>query len=104
MNRIRLMRFVLRCRSYKTEYLLDLADVVVAIKDEKGKVKLHHAGYLIAHDAAFQGFCGSLASLILVNSTAGAASGALRDVGINDHFMKELAATLIPSCRTVLKS
>ena len=101
MNRIRLMRFVLRCRSYKTEYLLDLADVVVAIKDEKGKVKLHHAGYLIAHDAAFQGFCGSLASLILVNSTAGAASGALRDVGINDHFMKELAAKLIPNSSTL---
>jgi uncharacterized membrane protein len=87
----------LKLRKLQSEYLLDLEDAVVAVKDEKGKVKLHHAGYLIAHDAAFQGFCGSLASLILVNSTAGAASGALTDVGINDHFMKELAATLIPS-------
>src|ERR1700730_2543813 len=87
----------LKLQKLQSEYLLDLADVVVAIKDEEGKVKLHHAGNLIAHDAVFQGFCGSLASLILVNSTAGAASGALTDVGINDHFMKELAATLIPS-------
>ena len=87
----------LKLQKLQSDYLLDLADVVVAIKDEEGKVKLHHAGNLIAHDAVFQGFCGSLASLILVNSTAGAASGALTDVGINDHFMKELAATLIPS-------
>src|ERR1700736_2823393 len=87
----------LKLQKLQSEYLLDLADVVVAIKDEEGKVKLHHAGNLVAHDAVFQGFCGSLASLILVNSTAGAASGALTDVGINDHFMKELAATLIPS-------
>ena len=85
----------LKLQELQSEYLLDLADVVVAVKDETGKVKLHHAGNLIAHDAVFQGFCGSLASLILVNSTAGAASGALTDVGINDHFMKELAATLI---------
>jgi len=87
--------FRLKLQGLQSEYLLDLADVVVAIKDEEGKVKLHHAGNLIAHDAP--GFFGSLTSLILVNSTAGAASGALTDVGINDHFMKELAETLIPS-------
>jgi hypothetical protein len=40
-------------------------------------------------------FCGSLASLILLNAAAGAVSGgALTDVGINDRFMKELAAIL----------
>jgi uncharacterized membrane protein len=44
----------------------------------------------------YGGFCGSLANLILTNAAAGSASGALTDVGINDHFMKELAATLIP--------
>jgi uncharacterized membrane protein len=87
----------LKLQKLQSDYLLDLADVVVAIKDEEGKVKLQHAGNLIARDAVFPGFCGSLASLILANSAAGAASGALTDVGINDHFMKELAATLIPS-------
>jgi uncharacterized membrane protein len=75
---------------------LDLADVVVAVKDEMGKTKLHHADNLIIDDTVFRGFCGSLACLILQNAAAGAASGALTDVGINDHFMKELAATLIP--------
>ena len=29
-----------------SQYLLDLADVVIAVKDETGKVKLHHVGNL----------------------------------------------------------
>jgi len=37
-----------------------------------------------------------LTSLILTNAAAGVVSGALADVGINDQFMKELAATLLP--------
>ena len=76
---------------------MDLADVVVAVKDETGKAKLHHAGNLWAEGAALQGFCGSLANLIFLNATVGAASGALADVGITDRFMKELATVLIPS-------
>jgi uncharacterized membrane protein len=80
----------------QAEHLLDLADVVVAVNDEKGKVKVHHAGNLTADEAAYGGFCGSLTNVILINAAAGAASGALTDVGINDHFMKELTATLIP--------
>ena len=71
--------------------------MVVAVKDKVGKAKLHHATNLIPDDMVFQGFCGSLASLIFHNATTGAASRALADVGINDHFMKELTATLIPS-------
>jgi uncharacterized membrane protein len=86
----------LKLQKLQSENLLDLADVVVAVKDEKGKVKVHHAGNLAAEGAVYGGFCGSLASLIVVNAAAGAASGALTDVGINDHFMKELAATLSP--------
>ena len=33
--------------------------------------------------------------------TAGAASGALTDVGINDHLMKELAAAMTPGSSTL---
>jgi uncharacterized membrane protein len=91
----------LKLQKLQSEYLLDLADVVVAVKDETGKVKLHHADDLPAADAVFRGFCGSLASLILANAAAGAGSGALTDVGINDHFMKELAKTLIPNSSTI---
>lgn len=86
----------LKLQKLQSEYLLDLVDVVVAVKDETDKVKLHHAGNLIVDDAVLGGFCGSLATLMFLNAAAGAASGALTDVGITDHFMKELAGTLIP--------
>jgi len=72
------------------------------VKDEAGKARLHRAGNLLAEGAAFQfGFCGSLANLIFMNVTAGVTSGALRDVGITDRFMKELATVLIPSRSTL---
>ena len=87
----------LKLQKLQSEGLLDLADVAVAVKDEKGKAKLHHAGNLLAEGAAFQGFCGPLANLILLNATAGTPYGALADVGITDRFMKELATVLIPS-------
>ena len=86
----------LKLQKLQRDGLLDLADVAVAVKDETGKAKLHHAGNLLAEGAAF-GFCGPLANLILLNATAGTASGALADVGITDRFMKELATVLIPS-------
>ena len=91
-----------KLQKLQSEGVVDLADVAVAVKDETGKAKLHHAGNLWAEGVALQGFCGSgfcgsLANLILLNATAGAASGALADVGITDRFMKELATVLIPS-------
>jgi uncharacterized membrane protein len=86
----------LKLQKLQSEYLLDLEEVVVAVRDEKGKVKLHKAGSPTAAGAICGGFCGSLTGLIFQNAATGAASGALTDVGINDHFMKELAARLIP--------
>src|SRR6516164_5813946 len=91
----------LKLQKLEGEGLLDLADVVVAVKDEAGKARLHRAGNLLAEGSAFQGFCGSLANLIFLNATAGVTSGALVDVGITDRFMKELATVLIPSRSTL---
>jgi uncharacterized membrane protein len=86
------------------DYLLDLGDAVVAVKDKSGKVKLHQAVNLTAAGALSGGFWGSLIGLIFLNpllglamgAAAGAVSGALADVGIDDKFMKELAETLQP--------
>jgi uncharacterized membrane protein len=86
------------------EYLIDLEDAVVAEKNDKGKVKLHLAQNLTANGVLTGGFWGSLIGLIFLNpllglavgATAGAVSGALRDVGINNKFMKELAESLRP--------
>ena len=86
------------------DYLIDLEDAVVAVKDQKGKVRLHQAVNLTAAGAVSGRFWGSLIGLIFLNpllgmvagATAGAVSGALTDVGIDDKFMKELATAMKP--------
>jgi len=94
----------LKLRKLQSEYLIDMEDAVVAVKDTAGKVKLHQAMNLTAAGAVSGGFWGSLVGLIFLNpllglaigAGAGAVSGALSDVGINDQFMKDLAAALTP--------
>lgn len=84
------------------EYLIDLEDAVVAVKNDKGKVRLNQALNLTAAGALSGGFWGSLIGLLFLNpllgaaagASAGAISGALSDVGINDDFMKSLASGL----------
>ena len=91
------------------DYLIDLEDAVVAVKNQKGKVRLHQAVNLTAAGALSGGFWGSLIGLIFLNpllgmamgATAGAVGGALTDVGIDDKFMKELAATMKPGSSTL---
>ncbi|WP_291982766.1 DUF1269 domain-containing protein [Candidatus Accumulibacter sp. ACC005] len=88
-------------RKMQREYLIDLEDAVVAVKDDQGKVKLHQMYQLAAAGALSGGFWGALIGLIFmspllgmaVGAGAGAVSGALTDVGINDDFMKNLAAS-----------
>jgi uncharacterized membrane protein len=91
----------LKLRKLHSEYLLDLEDVVVAVKDEKGKVKLHQSVNLTADGAVSYGFLGSLTGLIFLNAAGATASGALTDVGVNETFMKELSATLSPGSSTL---
>ncbi len=84
------------------EYLIDLEDAVVAVKNDKGKIKLYQAVNMTAAGAVSGGFWGSLIGLLFLNpllglaagAGAGAISGALTDVGINDDFMKRLAERL----------
>jgi uncharacterized membrane protein len=84
------------------DYLIDLEDAVVAVKDESGKVKLHQMYNLTAAGAVSGGFWGTLIGLIFLNpllglavgASAGAVSGALTDVGLDDKFMKSLAESL----------
>ena len=95
----------LKLRRMQQDYLVDLEDAAFAVKNEKGKVRLHQAVNLTAAGAASGGFWGMLIGLIFLNpllglavgATAGAVSGALTDLGINDRFMKDLAATLKPN-------
>jgi uncharacterized membrane protein len=95
--RIKLMKM-------QKDYLIDLGDAVVAVKDQSGKVKLHQAVNMTAAGAVSGGFWGTLIGLIFLNpliglavgATTGAVSGALTDLGIDDKFMKDLSGTLKP--------
>src|SRR5262245_64990406 len=86
------------------EYLIDLADAVVVVRDAKGKVKLRQLYDLTAAGAISGGFWGALIGLLFLNPlfgiavgvAAGAISGALRDVGIDDNCMKSLGETPKP--------
>jgi uncharacterized membrane protein len=94
----------MKLQKMQQAYLIDLDDAVVAVKNAKGKVKLHQPVNLTALGAASGGFWGALIGMIFlapfagfaVGALAGGISGALRDVGINDQFMKDLADTMKP--------
>src|SRR5262245_51575175 len=86
------------------QYLIDLADAVVVVRDANGKVKLGQLYDLTTSGAVSGGFWGALIGLIFLNplfgmalgAAAGAISGALTDVGIDDNFMKQLGQALKP--------
>lgn len=86
------------------EYLLELSDAVIAVKDVEGRIKLNQLMSTTAAGAVSGTFWGTLIGLIflmpLVGAALGAASGAiggaLTDVGLNDHWMKETASAIQP--------
>ena len=88
------------------EYLIEMEDVVVVTKDDKGKVKLHQAQNLTALGAVSGGFWGVLIGMIFLNpllgaavgAGAGALSGALADIGISNDMMKSFAESFKPGC------
>ena len=87
------------------EYLIKMEDAVVVTKDPEGKVKLHQAVNLTAAGAVGGTFWGALIGLIFLNPLVGAAvgagagalSGKMADIGIDDKFMKELGETFQPN-------
>ena len=84
------------------EYLIELGDAVVALKEVNGWVKLNQLLQPVAQGAVSGMFWGSLIELLfmmpLAGAAIGAASGALKgrlaDLGINDDFMRQAARTL----------
>lgn len=91
------------------EYLIEMEDVVVVTKDDKGKVKLHQAVNLTAAGAVGGGFWGMLIGMIFLNpllgaavgAGAGALSGRFTDIGIDDAFMKDLGEQFQPGCSAI---
>src|SRR5215813_1818396 len=86
------------------EYLIELGDAVIAVKDPQGRVKLNQMLNTTAAGAVSGAFWGTLIGLIFLMPLAGAALGAaggtlggyLTDVGLDDKWMKETAAAIKP--------
>ena len=84
------------------DYLIELGDAVIAVKQPNGGVKLNQLFHPTTTGAVSGTFWGTLIGLIFLMPLAGAAigaatgalSGALTDVGINDQFMKDVAQSL----------
>ena len=84
------------------EYLIELGDAVIAVKQPDGRVKLNQLVNATASGAVSGTFWGALIGMIFLMPLAGAAigaasgaiSGRLTDVGINDQFMKDAAQSL----------
>jgi len=84
-------------------HLIELDDMVIAEHRNDGKLKLHQpslAGVGAAGGALWGGLIGLIFFAPLLGMAIGAASGAvagkLTDSGVDDNFMKNLAANLEP--------
>jgi uncharacterized membrane protein len=84
------------------EYLIELGDAVVAVKQPNGSVKLNQLFQPVAAGAATGAMWGMLLGLFLltpligvaIGAASGALGGKLTDLGINDAFMRDVGKTL----------
>ena len=84
------------------DYLIELGDAVIAVKQPNGRVKLNQLFHPAAAGAAMGTMWGTLIGLIFlmpllgaaVGAASGAVGGALTDVGIDNRFMKDVAASI----------
>jgi uncharacterized membrane protein len=106
-------RVLLRLSKLKKEYLIDIEDAVVVVRDESGKVHLKQSINTVAAGATTGflsgGLWGTFVGLLFLNpltgfvlggtigAGAGALSGSLIDYGIDDNFIKSLAETIPPN-------
>lgn len=86
------------------DYLVELHDAVVATADGKGRIKLNQMVNLWSAGMSGGSLWGRLLGLlflhplfgVIAGAAAGALTGALSDYGINDAFMRRVAAILKP--------
>jgi uncharacterized membrane protein len=93
-----------RLLELQKEFVIDIADAVIATKTPSGEMKLNQLVNLKVSGALSGSFWGLLVGMVFLNPLVGAAigaasgalGGALSDYGINDQFMKEVAASINP--------
>jgi uncharacterized membrane protein len=91
-----------RVLELQKDYLIELGDAVIAVKQSDGQVKLNQLVSTTAVGAVSGTLWGTLIGLLFlqpligaaIGAASGAVGGALADVGINDQFVKDVAQTL----------
>lgn len=93
--------------SLRRGHLIDVEEAVVVIRKDSGNVRMHHSTHFTVPGALGGGFVGMMVGLMLLNpvlaaiggitgTALGAVTGALKELGIDEAFMKELASHLKP--------
>lgn len=93
-----------RLLSLQKEFIINIADAVIATKTSSGEIKLSQLVNLKVSGAVSGSFWGFLVGMVFLNplvgvaigAASGALGGAFSDYGINDRFMKDVAASIDP--------
>ncbi|PSB55951.1 DUF1269 domain-containing protein [Chamaesiphon polymorphus] len=99
---------LIELKKLELEYLIDLEDAAVVVRNQKGKVKIKQVQELITDVAVSGGYWGLLLGIIFLHPilavfgvAAGAISGALTDVGIDDNFIRDIGSTIEPGTSAI---
>jgi uncharacterized membrane protein len=99
---------LLDLRKLEQEYLIDLEDAAIVVRNKDGRVKVKQSQELVTSGALSGGFWGLLIGMIfmqpllgLFGAAVGAFSGALTDIGIDDNFIRELGNTIEPGTSAI---
>jgi uncharacterized membrane protein len=97
----------LELRMMEKDELVDLQESVVLVRDNNGEIHFHHSQHFTLPLSLGGGFVGTLVGLMILNpvvaliggisgTALGALLGALKEVGIEEDFMKDLADEMRP--------
>jgi uncharacterized membrane protein len=99
---------LIELRKLEREYLVDLEDAAIVVRNQEGKVKIKQTQELVTSGALSGGFWGLLIGLIffhpllaIFGAAVGAISGALTDIGIDDNFIREIGDTIEPGTSAI---
>ena len=99
---------LLDLRRLEMDYLIDLEDAAIVVRNKNGKVRVKQTQELVASGALSGGFWGLLIGLMffepllgILGAAMGALSGALTDIGIDDNFIQELGNTIEPGTSAI---
>ncbi len=96
----------------QADHLIDLEDAAVVVRKQDGKIKIKQTQNLTVAGAVGGGFWGAffgilfggpLGFLVVGGTTAavGALMGKLRDIGVDDDFIKEVGDSLEPGSSSI---